>query len=332
MELKNYQKRCWAEVDLNKIESNFKKIKGNICCVVKANAYGHGAVELAKFYSKLGCFYFAVATLEEAIELRKNGITKPILVLGYTNETCSVILSKYNITQTVYSLEYATLLNEEAKKHDIKLKCHLKIDTGMGRIGFQFHDNLNQLDEAFKTCKLENLEFEGILMHFAMSDEGINDFTFSQERYFLDAISYLESKGITFKIKHAQNSGGIVNYKDFAYTMVRAGIILYGFNLNENDNFEEALSLKAIVTHVKEIDKGSSVSYGREYVAGSKTRVATISIGYADGYYRSNKGSYIIINNKKCPMLGRVCMDQIMVESSDAKMGDIATIYGDGIK
>ena len=331
MELKNYQKRCWAEIDLNKIENNFKKIKGNVCCVVKADAYGHGAVEISKFYEKLGCFYFAVATIEEAVELRKGGISKPILILGYTNPACAKMLSLYHLTQCVYSLEYAEALNLEAKKVNCKILCHLKIDTGMGRIGFQYHGSSNELEYAYKACTLSNLNFEGIFMHFAMSDEGINEYTINQYNYFCEAIKYLESKGITFKIKHAQNSGGIVNYKNLPFTMSRAGIILYGFNINDSNDFEEALSLKAIVSHVKEINKGDSVSYGREFVANKKTRVATLSIGYADGFNRHNFGSYVIINGEKCNILGRVCMDQIMVESNTAKMGDAATIYGEGI-
>lgn len=332
MELKNIQRKLYAEINLNAIEDNFNSIPKPICCVVKANAYGHGAIELAHFYEKLGCNYFAVSNIEEAIQLRKHDITKPILILGYTNPMCSKELSEFNIEQCVYSLEYAKRLNEDAVKNNVKIKCHIKIDTGMGRIGFQYHDEHNELDEALASCKLSNLIPYGIFMHFCVSDEGINDFTKKQYNCFVKAIEYLESNGIKFKIHHSSNSGAILDYKEYKMDMVRAGIILYGYNASIYPHkLTPALTLKSVVSHVKVLNKGDSVSYGRTFIAKGKERVATIPVGYADGFWRRNSGHYVMINGKKCKIIGRVCMDQMMVLSDDAKFGDEVIIYGEGI-
>lgn len=181
MELLNKQKRLWAEIDLAAIDSNFNILPKPICCVVKANAYGHGAVPLAKEYEKLGADYLVVSNIEEAIQIRNAGIKTPILILGYTPPHCVHDLEKFNITQCLYSLEYANELSKECSAQNKFIKCHLKIDTGMGRIGFQYHDGVNELEDAYKSSILPGLRIEGIFMHFAIADEGQNEFTFMQK-------------------------------------------------------------------------------------------------------------------------------------------------------
>ena len=203
----------------------------------------------------------------------------------------------------------------------------------MGRIGFQFHDKHNELDEALKACKLDCLIPYGIFMHFAISDEGINDFTNKQYENYINAVKFLEDSGIDFAIHHVSNSGAILDYPLFRLDMVRAGIILYGYNASPYEHkLKPALSLKSVVSHVKVINKGDSVSYGRTFIAKEDTRVATIPIGYADGFYRSNTGSFVIINGEKCKIIGRVCMDQMMVISNTAQVGDEVTVIGKGIE
>jgi alanine racemase len=329
MELRNRQKRLWAEIDLDKVERNFRLIDGNVCCVVKADAYGHGACVLAKYYEELGAMYFAVSNIEEAIQLRKHGITKPVLVLGYTPVECASVLAKYDIEQTVYSYEYAVSLNKEAVLSDVKIRIHIKIDTGMGRIGFQYHDNHNELELAYKSCLLSNLVPQGIFTHFAIADEGINEFTSMQYNYFSQSIELLKKHGVSFKIHHCSNSAATLLYPGFRMDMVRAGIILYGLAINDKQlGFQPVLTLKSVVSNVKTIYKGDSVSYGRTFVAKKDMKIATIPVGYADGFYRSNTGSYVFLNNKKCQIVGRVCMDQLMVVVDDASIGDEVEIYG----
>ena len=330
MQLFERQKRLWAEIDLNAAEYNFKQIKGPVCCVIKADAYGHGSIQLATLFEKLGAYYFAVSNIEEAIQLRNGGITKPILILGYTPINCVSDLKLYNLSQTIYSLDYAKMFSRECEKQNVKIKVHIKIDTGMGRIGFQYHKGINELNQAFEACQMTGIEVEGIFMHFAIADEGINDFTREQYNFFLEAIEYLESKGIFFKIRHCSNSAASIDYPQFHLDMVRAGIVLYGFNpTNSHKNlFHPVLSLKSVVSNVKKIRKGDSISYGRTFIAPKDMMVATIPVGYADGFFRSNSGSCVFLNGQKCKIIGRVCMDQIIVSCDSAHIGDEVEIYG----
>lgn len=330
MELLNKQKRLWAEIDLDAIDHNFDILPKPICCVVKANAYGHGAVQLAKEYEKLKADYLAVSNIEEAIQIRNAGIKTPILILGYTPPHCVHDLEKFNITQCLYSFEYANVLSKECSAQNKFIKCHLKIDTGMGRIGFQYHDGVNELEDAYKSSILPGIRIEGIFMHFAIADEGQNKFTFMQKKYFVEAIEELESRGIVFQIKHCSNSAATLDYQDFKMDMVRAGIILYGINptSNKKNDLKPALSLWSVVSNVKKIRKGDSVSYGRTFIADRDMTIATVPVGYADGFLRSNSGSNVFINGKTCPIVGRVCMDQIMVACEDAKLDDLVEVYG----
>lgn len=332
MELLDIQKRVISEIDLNALEENFNKIPKPVCCVVKADAYGHGSIVVSRFLEKFGASYFAVSNIEEAIELRNGGIKAPILILGFTSPTCAKSLSDYNIDQCVFSLEYAKELNQNAINSDVNINIHIKIDTGMGRIGFQFHDLHNELDDALAASKLSNLTPYGIFMHFAKADEGVNDYTINQYNNFIKAVNYLENSGIKFKVHHCANSSAILDYPSYHLDMVRAGIILYGVNPSPlNHEVKPIMTLKSRVSFVKEVFKGDSISYNGLYKAETNTRIATIPVGYADGIARELTGFYVLINNKKCKIVGRVCMDQIMVESTDAKVGDEVIIYGDGV-
>lgn len=316
-------RRTWVEIDTDCITYNFNIIKNKvdgamICPVIKDNAYGHGAVKLAHLYEKLGANYFAVSTLEEAIELREGGISVSILILGYTPLEDADKLFRYNITQCVYSLPYAEGLNS----FGYKIKCHLKIDTGMNRIGFK------DVSEMKKACLLSNLDFEGVFMHF--SDCLDDDFSKKQFDLFMEDISKLEKEGITFKIRHCANSGTIMKHPFYHLDMVRPGIILYG--LGGYDGLKQALHMKSIITHIKEVKKGEPIGYDRRFVADKDIRVATVAVGYGDGFSRLHSGRNTVnINGKEVNILGNICMDQMMVDISDVdcNLYDEVLIYGD---
>lgn len=342
-----HRKRFWAEVDLDSAKHNYIKIREalsentKLCCVVKANAYGHGAVQLAKLYQELGVDFFAVSNIEEAMQLRKNNIQKPILILGYTSAECAEILADYNISQAVFSLEYAEKLNKFAAACGKKIKVHIKFDSGMGRLGFSCkhkESDMPDLNHAYIASSQPYLETEGVFTHFAVADEGKGgeEYTKRQLESFEFAISYLERMGIKFQIKHTANSAAICDYSDFHFDMVRAGIVLYGENpsyvIRNSLELVPVMSLKAVVSQVKTIDTGDAVSYGRTYVAESKRKIATVPVGYADGFWRSNaKGGFVLVKGKRASIIGRVCMDQIMIDVTEifgVEEGDIVTIMG----
>lgn len=316
-------KRTWVEVDLENIKHNFYLIKEKaqgalMCPVLKDNAYGHGAVRLAKLYEDLGASYFAVSNIKEGIELRDNGIKLPILILGYTPINDAYKLNEYNITQTIYSYEYAKQLNDQG----FLLKCHLKIETGMNRIGF------TNYDEMLKTCKLDNLSFEGCFTHF--SDCLNDDYSLLQFNNFNRAINYLQENGVSFLIKHCANSGTIFKHPQYHLDMVRPGIVLYG--LGGYQGLKQALSLKSIIIHLKDVKKNEAIGYDRNYIASKDMKVATIAIGYGDGYYRYNSSkNKVIINGQEAKIVGNICMDMMMVDVSeiDCKLYDEVIIYGD---
>lgn len=341
-------KRTWAEIDMGAAKDNFAAIrehigKASLCCVVKADGYGHGAQKLAHLYSRLGAQHFAVSNIDEAVELRESGITKPILVLGFTPIALAAKLSAYKIAQTVYSLDYAQMLSDACVKANVSVDVHIKLDTGMSRIGFmcqQFPEDDPVIDEIEKACKLPSLKIRGIMAHFAVSDEGDagKEYTDNQYKAFDYVVKELANRGITFDIVHHANSGATLYYPETHGDMVRAGIILYG--LAPNPAIESAIALKPVMTlkstvaHVKKLRKGSAVSYGRTFVADRDMVVATVPIGYADGYLRGlSKDGYMGIGGKKAKILGRICMDQTMVDVTDiegVKIGDEVVIFSDG--
>lgn len=313
-----------------------------MCCVIKADAYGHGAVQLAKLYEELGADWFSVSNIDEALELRNNNIKLPILILGYTPVANARILSENNIAQTCHSLDYAKSLSDIAVSQGVTVKIHLKLDTGMSRIGLMCQNierDKKYIDIAEQLCKLPNLYPQGVFTHFAVSDEAEagKDFTIQQFNAFIHTITELEKRGIKFDIRHCANSGAIIDYPEMHLDMVRAGIILYGLSpsekLKSKLNLKPAMQLKSVVSQCKEIYEGTTVSYGRTFTAESQKKVVTIPIGYADGYIREiAEYGYVSIQGKKAKILGRICMDQTIVDATDIEninIGDEVIIFGD---
>ncbi len=342
-------KRTWAEVDLDAIEANFKEIRAHIgedtklCCVVKADGYGHGAVKLAKLYSQLGADFFAVSNIDEALELREQDIKEPVLILGYTPVALAEKLAQNNITQAVYGLEYARELSQAAEKAGVTVDVHIKIDTGMSRIGFMcqsFPEDNSSIDEIAQACALPCINPCAIMAHFAVSDEGEDgkEYTLSQLDAFEFTVKALADRGIHFPLVHHANSGAVEYYKNSYLSMVRAGVILYGLAPNPALASEltliPAMTLKTTVAFVKKLRKGSTVSYGRTFVAPCDMLVATVPIGYADGYFRSlSKDGYMSIKGKKAKILGRVCMDQTVIDVTNidgVKIGDEVVVFSKG--
>ncbi len=339
------RRRTWAEIDLDQAERNYGEIRKavrehvKICCVIKANAYGHGALRMAEFYQQMGADYLAVSNIEEALQLRKNRITLPILVLGYTPEECAGLLATHSITQTVYSFEYGKKLARCARQLGVRVKIHLKLDTGMGRIGFLCRSREeNELEAAREICMEPSFLTEGIFTHLAVADESEDgdEFTAEQFALFQYGIQSLEEVGIHFEIRHCANSAAIYNHPECHLDMVRAGIVLYGLKPSEqlrvHPPIHPVMSLKSVISHIKEVYPGETVSYGRTFLANRKTTVATIPIGYADGLWRGNGMSecYMLIQGRYAPIIGRICMDQLLLDVSEieCQVGDVVTVFG----
>ena len=345
----NFVKRTWAEISLDAIIHNFKEIKNKIgdnskiCCVIKADGYGHGAVELAHIYEKIGADFFAVSNIDEGIELRNSGIKLPMLILGYTPVTEAKRLSDYNISQAVFGYEYAKALSDECVANNCTCKIHIKADTGMSRIGFmcqEFPRDDYSIKEIVSACTLPSLIHEGLFTHFCVSDESEEgkDFTTKQYNGFIYVCNELEKSGVKFDICHCSFSGAIVDYSESYCDMVRAGIILYGLSpsskLLGKLNLIPAMTLKTTIAYVKYLKKGAGISYGRTFIAERDMKIATVPIGYADGYIRQNaENGYMIVNGKKAKIVGRICMDQTMLDVTDIEdvcIGDEVIVFGTG--
>lgn len=339
--------RAWAEIDLDALIHNFKVIRSltdaKIFSVVKANAYGHSVSIIAKILDEVGTDYFAVSNIDEAKELRNLSIKKPVLILGYTPPYFAEELAKSDITQAVFSPEYAEELNSYAAKNNTTVKAHLKLDTGMGRIGFDCRkDTLCGIEAAKRVLLLPNIEFEGVFTHFPVADSNLCDdkaYTEHQYNRFLSAIAALEQGGHRFKIKHCCNSAATLLYRNQHLDAVRPGIILYGLAPSDdvilNKEFRPVMTFKAAVSMVKTVNEDEFISYGRTYTAKHPTKIATVTAGYADGFPRllSNVG-YVLIHGKKAPITGRICMDQFCVDVSDIdniREGDTVTLFGEGL-
>lgn len=337
--------RTWAEIDENALVHNFNIIKEEcgdtkLMAVVKADAYGHGANRIAPLLSRLGADAFAVSNIEEAITLRGCGIDKPILILGYTPVSMATQLYLNDITQCVFSAEYAKGLSKSARESGVTVKVHIKIDTGMSRIGFDCRtDEMCGIKEAINCARLDNFDFGGIFTHFAVSDrteQSEDGFTESQYKRFIKAKEAFIKAGLTPKICHCCNSAALCLDTDKHLDMARPGIILYGLtpssDLKLKQDFIPVMTVKSVVSMVKEIHKGDTVNYGRTYKADKTVKIATVTAGYADGYPRllSNKG-YVLINGKRAKIVGRICMDQMSVDISDienVKQGDEVILFG----
>lgn len=333
--------RCYVEISLEAIGHNIREVKKRLpegvklLGVVKANAYGHGAVPVAS-YLENQVDYFATATIEEAIELRENGISAPILILGYVSPSQYGDLVEYDITQTIDSYAQALALEKEAARQNRKAKAHLAVDTGMTRIGFQVTEH--DADEAAKIADLPHIELEGMFTHFSCADQEDKTYCSMQMEKYDKMTALLAERGVTIPLRHICNSAGIMEFDDHRFEMVRSGIITYGIYPSEEVKKERldlipALSWKSHVIHVKEVGPGIGVSYGATYVTEKPmTRIATVSAGYADGYPRalSNQGC-VLIHGKKAPIIGRICMDQMMVDVTDipdVQVEDVVTLVG----
>lgn len=322
-----------VQINLKTIGNNMDAIRlmcGNdvsIMAVIKANGYGHGAVDIVPTLMDHGADYLAVATLSEAIELRSFYENYPLFILGHTPDRLLPIVVESCITQTIFTIAQAEILNNIAKENDILAKVHLKIDTGFHRLG---SDNLNEL---LKICKLPYLNVEGIFSHLALTSDVENQ---KQYNHFCEIISRLESYGISFKYKHIADSISCVDFPQYRMNMIRPGALIYGLKgfHKGNINVKQALSFVTRISQIRKISFGEGVGYDYLWKAPFDTRIGTVPFGYADGYPRNlrNKG-YITVKGVKCPIIGIICMDQCMIdltEVPDAKEGDLAIIYGDG--
>ena len=321
------EERVLAIVDLDAIASNIKNIRAKvdknsgIIGIIKADAYGHGSVETAKVLLDNGADWLAVAVVDEGLNLRKNGITAPILLLGYTPELRLNDVINNGFIQTVYSYDTAKKLSDAASALGKKAVIHIKIDTGMGRIGYRVNEE--SADEIVKISKLPNIDVNGMFTHFSTADEADKAYTLEQYNKFVKMNDMLEERGLHIPVKHAANSAAIMDFDNMMFNMVRPGIILYGAYPSdevkkENLLLSPAMSIKTHVSYVKDVNEGDSISYGRKYTAPSKRRIATIPVGYADGFIRAySKGGKVLVRGEYAPIVGRICMDQFMVDVTD---------------
>lgn len=338
MEQSHY--RTYTLVDLSAIRHNFNTVKSRlkpgckVLSVVKADGYGHGAVEVAK--TLWDSDYFGVACIDEAIELRENGIETPILILGYTSPKEARLLARWNLTQCAFETEYLHQL-QQALESDQRLKIHLKIDTGMSRLGFYAHDE-DSIDKTSKEIaavmeQTPSLEYEGIFTHFTSSDEPSLPHTDKQFVCFMEVLKRLEAKSITFPIRHCANSGATLFFPEMHLDMVRPGILLYGYAPapdGEKFGFKPALELKSYVAQIHQLEPGDTISYNRTFQVQQPMDVATVCIGYGDGLHRALSGAPVLINGKKTKILGRICMDQCIIDVTEipANAGDTVTFIG----
>lgn len=341
------QKRSWAEISLENIRHNYNAIRASLpegcrfLGVVKADAYGHGAVQVSHLLQDCGADYLAVSCLDEALELRRGGITMPILILGHTPPEYTSVLIENRITQTVSCYAKALEYSTAATALGAVLKIHIKLDTGMSRLGFlcageYFDEGVQNVIDA---CRLPGLEPEGVYTHFAVSDEeGEENEQYTREQFSLfraviDAVS--ERGGVAFRIRHCANSGAVVNYPEMALDMVRPGLLLYGvFPAKETGGLDlrPAMSLYSRVSDVTHHHKGDTISYGRTFTCPRDMRLAVLPVGYADGLLRSLSGKGdVLLHGQRAPQVGRICMDMCMVDVTDipeVQPGDVATIFG----
>ena len=331
--------RVLAEINLKNIKQNLlnvrKKLSGKtkLCAVIKADGYGHGSVEIAK-YTEDVVDSFAVATIDEAVELRFWKIKCDILILGYILPESFDKAIKNDITMTVFSVSDAIKISEEAKKLGKVAKVHIALDTGMGRIGFDMSEE--SIEEVSQIVQIDGIFVEGIFTHFATADEKDKSYALKQKENFDKFCESLEKRGINIPVKHVANSAAIMEFDFSEYDMARCGIVTYGLYpsdavMKENLEIYPGMEMKAVISHKKTVPCGAGISYGKTYTAEEEMTVFTIPVGYADGYPRllSNKGR-VLIGGKSAPIIGRVCMDQFMVDGRgiDADVGDEVVLIG----
>ena len=339
-------KRTWADVNLDHLTHNFETIRkqvgqgAKLLGVVKADAYGHGAVRVAKHLEKIGAGYLAVSNIDECEELRVNGVTLPILMLGFTPADQAERILKNDMTQALPNLAIAEAYSAAAVRACKMMKVHIKLDTGMGRLGFQCDEaHFNEsLRDILQILALPGLDVEGVFTHFCVSDEAAEDcvaFTNIQHDRFLRMIDAVETQGhFKFRLHHCCNAGGIASYPEWAWDMVRCGIILYGTgDLAEKMGMKPVMTVKTTVSSIKDFDPDTSISYGRRFFTTRPSRIAVLPIGYADGLFRALSGKLRVLTPYgEVQQVGRICMDMCMIDVTDLpqlKVGDEIEVFGE---
>lgn len=327
----------WVEIDLHSIKSNIDTVKTiigeevSVLAIVKADAYGHGAVSVSKTLIESGVKYLGVATLEEGMELRESGINHPIIILGGIQKDELDEVIRHGIVPTIYDLEILKELSNAAKKINKNYVYHLKIDTGMSRLGIKSDDMPLFLEEH---AKYNNLRMEGLFSHLAMADEVTNSYTDMQIGLFFETLKEFKRLNIVPDYYHLANSAAIQNYPTSHCNLVRPGIMIYGEGAFNGYSLSPVMKLKSKIIQLKSHEKGTPISYGGTYITAKKSLIATIPIGYADGYLRVlSNNSFVSVNGNRAPVVGTVCMDFIMVdvtEINNVKVGDVVTLFGDG--
>lgn len=336
--------RTWAEIDLDALKFNIKEIrkitspKAMVMAVVKADAYGHGAVECSRLLLENGADRLAVSCFDEALQLRRDGIAAPILILGASYDEEAKGIVSHDITACVFSYDFALSLSRSAKELNKTAKIHIKLDTGMSRIGYVSGvDDEAVTDEIMRIAALDNIEIEGIFSHFSTSDEKDSAYTRLQLERFLSVCRLLEKKGLNIPVRHIANSAAIMMYPETHLDMVRAGNILYGLYPSEEVDknrlrLKKVMTLKSRITMVKELCEDRGVSYGKMYITDRKTRIATVPIGYADGYTRMLNGkAQMLADGQPVKVIGKICMDQCMIDVTNVhniNTGDEVVIFG----
>ncbi len=334
-------RRTWANIHLDALEHNTQLLRDHltdgcrIMGIVKADAYGHGAVAVAQRMAACGVEYLGVSNLDEAMELRRAKIAQPILILSYTSPSEAARLAEYRVTQTVVSKEHGEALAAAARQIGAQLTVHLKVDTGMSRVGFVCHsasDITASVGEIASLSRLDGLDVEGIFTHFASADECEDDgFTREQFARFTAVIEQAQKLGVSFRLRHCCNSAATLRYPEMHLDMVRPGIVQYGYYPAAwmrgcLPNMRQAMELKTAVSHLKELSVGTPMSYNRTFAADRAMRVATVPIGYADGYARAmSNTAYMLVNGQRAPVVGRVCMDQCLLDVTGIDGVDIDT-------
>lgn len=338
-------KRTWADISLDNLVHNYTYLRSKVpgSCkflgVVKADGYGHGAVAISRRLKELGAEYLAVSNFEEALQIRRADIRIPILIVGYTPAIYAPDMADMGIRQEVHSLEYAQQLSSRMQGLEKILHIHLKLDTGMSRIGFFAYDHPQTVDNLFKVSKLPGLLIEGIFTHFSVADslaETDRQFTKLQFQRFTEMLSELKSVGIDPELRHCCNSAATILYPEFALDMVRPGIATYGISPSDDlkpiADLRPLMSLRTTISQIRDYDEGISISYGRAYTTPKPCRIAVVCIGYADGLSRRLSNAYSFLLHGKCvPIVGRICMDMCMIDVTDvpdAKVGDVVTVFG----
>ncbi len=344
----NNTQRAWAEIDLDSIAHNVREIKKRLNVgvrlmgVVKADAYGHGVQETAKTILENGADCLAVAFIDEAVQLRNSGITVPIMILGNSAEESIDDLLEYSITPAVFTEEFAKALSKRAEELGKTAKIHIKVDTGMHRIGFLYSsadsEKAATIKKIIEISQLPNIEIEGIFSHFSTSDEEDTEYTYTQFSRFTELTEKLSAEGLKIPIRHIANSAALVRFPELQLDMVRAGVIMYGMYPSQCVDYPglglvPAMKFKTRVINVKTVGKDAGISYGRSYITDAPQKIATIAVGYADGYSRVLSGAAeAIVDGVKVKQLGRICMDQCMIDASpvnNINIGDEVTLFGE---